>query len=83
MLTTWTGPEWSSLHWHERGVELAARSPITATYDWVPQAWLWSELVVLRLNQKRRALHDFIAGTVVIRVRPTRAAHSPVARLGC
>jgi len=27
---------------------------------------LWSEFVVLLTNRKRRALHDFIAGTVVI-----------------
>jgi len=30
--------------------------------------WVWSELVVLLLNKKRRALHDFIAGTVVVHV---------------
>jgi uncharacterized RDD family membrane protein YckC len=29
--------------------------------------WFWSELVVLLFNPKKRALHDFIAGTVVIR----------------
>lgn len=31
-------------------------------------AWVVSELVVLLLNKKRRALHDFIAGTVVVHV---------------
>ena len=39
-------------------------------YDVVDVAgsvWMWSELVVLLTNRKRRALHDFIAGTVVIR----------------
>lgn len=30
------------------------------------QIWIWSELIVLLLNKKKRALHDFIAGTVVI-----------------
>lgn len=29
--------------------------------------WIWSEFVVLLTNRKKRALHDFIAGTVVIR----------------
>jgi len=29
--------------------------------------WFWSELVVLLLNERKRALHDFIAGTIVIR----------------
>jgi uncharacterized RDD family membrane protein YckC len=31
--------------------------------------WVWSEFLVLLTNRKRRALHDFLAGTVVIRRR--------------
>jgi uncharacterized RDD family membrane protein YckC len=31
--------------------------------------WTYSELITLLFNRKRRALHDFIAGTVVVRVR--------------
>jgi uncharacterized RDD family membrane protein YckC len=31
------------------------------------QVWVWSEVVVLLLNRRKRALHDFIAGTIVIR----------------
>jgi uncharacterized RDD family membrane protein YckC len=34
--------------------------------------WVWSEFLVLLTNRKRRALHDFMAGTVVVR---TDAAH--------
>jgi len=34
----------------------------------VQQLWTWSELIVLLTNRRRRALHDFIAGTVVIRL---------------
>lgn len=30
------------------------------------QAWMWGELLVLLTNKKKRALHDYIAGTVVI-----------------
>lgn len=29
--------------------------------------WIWSELLVMLTNEKRRAIHDFIAGTVVIK----------------
>jgi uncharacterized RDD family membrane protein YckC len=32
--------------------------------------WTWSEFVVMLTNKKRRAIHDFIAGTVVIRSTP-------------
>jgi len=32
----------------------------------VSQIWSWGELIVLLTNRKRRALHDFIAGTVVV-----------------
>lgn len=37
--------------------------------DGLTIAWVASELVVLLLNEKRRALHDFIAGTAVIHAR--------------
>jgi len=30
------------------------------------QIWIWSELIILLFNKKKRALHDFIAGTVVV-----------------
>ncbi len=69
VLATWTGPEWSSMNWSERGAELEKRSFVFITSYWASQAWLWSELVVLLLNKKRRALHDFIAGTLVVTVR--------------
>jgi len=35
--------------------------------DIVGQVWTWGELIVLLLNRRKRALHDFIAGTIVIR----------------
>ena len=30
------------------------------------EIWVWGELLVLLLNKRKRAIHDFIAGTVVI-----------------
>ncbi len=48
-------------------------------YEFLPYAWLpWvlSEIVTMFLNQKRRAIHDYIAGSVVVRV-PPRPVHSP------
>jgi len=42
--------------------------------------WFWSELVVLLLNRKKRALHDFIAGTVVIRTRGPQPVSSTSSR---
>lgn len=32
-------------------------------------AWFGAELITMLLNDKRRALHDFIAGSVVVRTR--------------
>lgn len=31
------------------------------------QFWIWSEFIVMLANKKRRAIHDFIAGTLVIK----------------
>jgi uncharacterized RDD family membrane protein YckC len=37
-----------------------------AVWDGLYQVWVWSELVVVLFNRRRRALADFIAGTVVV-----------------
>jgi uncharacterized RDD family membrane protein YckC len=31
------------------------------------QVWIWSEFITMLLNKRRRAIHDYIAGTVVVR----------------
>lgn len=36
------------------------------------QIWMWSEFIVILTNKRRRALHDFIAGTVVLQNKPSR-----------
>lgn len=33
---------------------------------WAFLAWLILDIIILLLNEKKRALHDFIAGTIVI-----------------
>jgi uncharacterized RDD family membrane protein YckC len=42
------------------------------------QVWFWSELVTMLFNKKKRALHDFIAGTVVIQEQPATLEHPSV-----
>jgi uncharacterized RDD family membrane protein YckC len=37
-------------------------------------AWLGLELLTMLTNSKRRALHDLIAGSVVVRVDPVAAS---------
>jgi hypothetical protein len=34
--------------------------------SWVVLVWLVLEFVTMLINEKRRALHDYIAGTVVV-----------------
>jgi uncharacterized RDD family membrane protein YckC len=46
-------------------VELAPAWHPTVTV--LLQIWVWGEFVTMLFNKKRRAVHDFIAGTVVIR----------------
>jgi uncharacterized RDD family membrane protein YckC len=38
-------------------------------FDILSNIWIWGELAVLLFNKKRRAIHDFIAGTVVIHMK--------------
>ena len=60
------------------------QSAAPAWYSWVviaSNAWIWSEFVVMLTNRKRRALHDFMAGTAVVRQVPV-AESTPVSQPG-
>jgi uncharacterized RDD family membrane protein YckC len=66
--------EYHTLSFMERAkrmVELAP--PWYKPLQIVQNVWIWGELIVLLTNRKRRALHDFIAGTVVVRTSPNKA----------
>jgi len=65
-LATIPDTEYYGVGWTQRAANLYALYP--AWLRWTETAsviWVWSELVVMLFNKKRRALHDFIAGTVV------------------
>jgi uncharacterized RDD family membrane protein YckC len=32
------------------------------------QVWVWSEFIAILCNKKKKALHDYMAGTVVVRL---------------
>ncbi len=60
--------------WRARSANLEAYQPAWAALaTWVGVVWFHSEVVTMLLNKRRRALHDFVAGTVVIS-EPRRGA---------
>jgi uncharacterized RDD family membrane protein YckC len=72
MLSHLPDSEWR-IGWVEHSRRLTQLQPAWARWaGYVNQAWFWSEMVVLLFNEQKRALHDFIAGTVVIHTRPAR-----------
>lgn len=59
--------EYVNLTWNARNQRIYGLYPFWFGWiDTLSQAWTWSEIVVLLFNNKKRALHDFMAGTVVI-----------------
>jgi len=65
-LATIADTDYYGVGWMQRAQNLAAHQP--AWLGWTvaaTQVWVWSEVVVMLFNKRRRALHDFIAGTVV------------------
>ncbi|KKM25532.1 hypothetical protein LCGC14_1594040 [marine sediment metagenome] len=83
-LLNWGSPSWSGLAGSERWRLFRERNPLEPYASTAQQVWYWAELVVLLFNSKKRALHDFIAGTVVIcrKKRPGAADHRPLYRTG-
>ena len=52
--------------WMQRAQNLKAVEPAWLAWtSMAAQVWVWSEVVVMLFNRRRRAVHDFIAGTVV------------------
>lgn len=62
--------------WSERGALLEAEVPWLAVASQVYAVYVLVELVVIVSNRRRRALHDFVAGTVVVAVERGEPASS-------
>lgn len=66
-----TDAEYHSLAFMERATRMIELAPSWyKPLQWINAAWVWGEFLVLLTNRKRRALHDFIAGTVVVHASP-------------
>ena len=61
-----TDADFSSLSWADLAIKQADLSPYINEITIAMYIWMASEVVVLLFNRKKRALHDFIAGTVVV-----------------
>ena len=58
-----------SLAWINRQEYLMSFSPIFfKIHSWINNIWIYGELIVLLTNKRKRALHDFIANTVIVKV---------------
>lgn len=70
-----------NLSWLKRTAYVMSFSPaFFVFYNWVNNIWFYGELIVLLTNKRKRAIHDFIAGTVIVRTKyleQIRAAMNP------
>ncbi len=72
-LSNFPDAQYLSLGWMERQSKIVELSPSWLHWvDWVSHIWVWSEVITLLFNKKKRAIHDFIAGTVVIHTKEQR-----------
>jgi uncharacterized RDD family membrane protein YckC len=62
--------EYHGVGWFARNANLAAHEPVWAAWAGkVGAVWFFSEVVTMLFNKRRRALHDFIGGTMVVSER--------------
>jgi uncharacterized RDD family membrane protein YckC len=60
----------NSLGWLKRSEYLMTLSPMFfLIYTWVSNIWIYSEFIVLLTNKRKRAIHDYIAGTVILKAK--------------
>ncbi len=61
---------YDNLGWMEKSKYLFGLTPKWDTiYTWSSNLWICSEFFVLLLNKQKRAIHDYIAGTVIIKTK--------------
>lgn len=61
---------YTRLGWLQRSQYLMSLSPVFfKLYNWASNIWIYSEFIVLLTNRRKRAIHDFIAGTVIVRTK--------------
>jgi uncharacterized RDD family membrane protein YckC len=59
-----------SLGWLQQTQYLMTLSPgFFKFYNWASNIWIYSEFIVLLTNKRKRAIHDFIAGTVIVKAK--------------
>lgn len=71
--------QFEAASWSQREVLIhLASPPFAAWVDTAANIWVWSEVIVMLFNQRRRSIHDFIAGTVVVdeSAQPVFAPHA-------
>jgi uncharacterized RDD family membrane protein YckC len=67
VLTRVDPTRYASHGWMKRALYLQEHWPAGyKSFINLQQVWIWSEVIVLLFNKRKRAIHDFIAGTVVI-----------------
>jgi uncharacterized RDD family membrane protein YckC len=66
-LSRMSDQEYFSLRYGQRSLRLIALAPAWyGVLAIVIQIWIWGEFIVMMCNRKRRAVDDFIGGTVVL-----------------
>ena len=67
VLTAVADSDYYGVGWVQRSENLNALQPFWVVWVAIAaQVWTWSEVIVMLFNERRRALHDFMAGTIVI-----------------
>ena len=80
MLARIPAADFDALNWEQISDRYDAIRPWWArAVEYLYFAWLGSEVVSVLFNRRRRALHDFVAGTVVVREGPVETVAEPVA----
>ena len=58
---------YQSLTFMNKSLYLSTLSPGIEVMSTLSNVWFWGEVIILLFNKRRRAIHDFMAGTVIIK----------------
>jgi uncharacterized RDD family membrane protein YckC len=66
--------DYFSMGYMKRAAQIVSLAPSWySTTTMLLSVWIWSEFITMLFNKKRRAVHDFMAGTIVISTKTSKS----------
>jgi uncharacterized RDD family membrane protein YckC len=68
--------EYITYNWMARSTYITSlNAKVFNIFHWIQMAWVWNEFVVIFFDKRRRAIYDYLGGTVLVKAKYLKNIH--------